>query len=58
MPLLRVTSFTLVWIKIPPTACRMMASKVTSFTLVWIKINMTRAEKTKVPRHELHARVD
>ena len=33
-----VTSFTLVWIKMPQAACAPTPPPVTSFTLVWIKI--------------------
>ena len=42
----QVTSFTLVWIKMPLRCAWRIPAGVTSFTLVWIKIAYRRAPDT------------
>ena len=54
----KVTSFTLVWIKMEAMYGEHRAILVTSFTLVWIKIARRCARRGEILRHELHARVD
>ena len=54
----KVTSFTLVWIKIDRLSFMPYRLDVTSFTLVWIKIISGVKLLVYGAGHELHARVD
>ena len=54
----QVTSFTLVWIKMPLRCAWRIPAGVTSFTLVWIKMPIELAKAEARRGHELHARVD
>ena len=55
---IEVTSFTLVWIKMPLAVKMLKEEIVTSFTLVWIKMAQWAAKYALAGSHELHARVD